>query len=63
MPCSHQKISHQDKNSIPTTKTLELRNIVGQMDLTDIDRVFHPEDAQYTFLSEAMEFSSKSIIF
>jgi hypothetical protein len=30
---------------------LELNNTINQMDLTDINRIFHPKVAQYTFFS------------
>jgi hypothetical protein len=33
-------------------ETLELNDTIGQMDLTDVYRVFHPVIAQYTFFIE-----------
>ena len=30
-----------------------LNNVLGQIDLTDIHRAFHPKEAKYTFFSNA----------
>jgi exonuclease III len=40
-------------------ETLELNDTLGQMDLTDSYRVFHPATAQYTFFSAAHGIFSK----
>ena len=32
---------------------LDLKDILDQMDLTDIHRIFHPKEATYTFFSNA----------
>jgi exonuclease III len=34
-------------------ETLELNDIIGQMDMTDVYKVVHPATAQYTFFSAA----------
>ena len=36
-----------------------LNNVLDQMDLTDIQRAFHPEEAKYTFFSNAHRTFSK----
>jgi exonuclease III len=37
----------------------ELNNIIDQMDLADVYRIFHPTSAQYTFFSATHETFSK----
>jgi exonuclease III len=32
-------------------KILDLNDTIGQMDLSDVYRIFHPATAQYTFVS------------
>jgi exonuclease III len=39
---------------------LELNDIIHQMDLTDVCRIFHPTFAQYTFFSAAHGTFSKT---
>jgi hypothetical protein len=47
----HQYIGHPDKKI--NKETLELNDIIDQMNLTDVCRVFHSQTAQYTFFSAA----------
>jgi hypothetical protein len=55
-------IGHSDKKV--NKETSELIDIIDQMDLTDIYRVFDPAIAQYKFFSAAHgTFSQKKIIF
>jgi exonuclease III len=49
----HQQIDHPDKKI--NKETVEFNDIIDQIILTDIYRVFHPVTAQYTFFSEAHE--------
>ena len=41
---------HSDKIN---KETLALNNTLGQVDLIDIDRTFHPKATEYTFFSSA----------
>jgi exonuclease III len=45
-------IDRSSKQNI-NKEILELNDIINQMDLTDIYRIFHPTTAQYTFFSAA----------
>lgn len=38
-------------------KTLAWKDIVDQVDLTDIYRIFHPKGKEYTFFSNAHGYS------
>ena len=38
---------------------VSLNNTLDEMDLTDINRGFHPKEAKYTFLSSAHRIFSK----
>jgi exonuclease III len=49
-PLSSIHRSSKQKNN---KEILELNDIINQMDLTDIYRIFHPTTAQYTFFSAA----------
>jgi exonuclease III len=40
-----------------------MTDTIGQMDLTDFYRVFHPAAAQYTFFSAAHGTFSKSFLY
>jgi exonuclease III len=49
MSCSPVDRSSRQKIN---KETSELTDIIDQMDITDIYRIFHPKAAKYTFFSE-----------
>jgi exonuclease III len=54
---SHQQTSHPEEKI--NKETSELNNIIDQMDITEIYRIFHPTAAEYTFFSTAHRTFSK----
>ena len=46
------KMDRSSKQNI-NKDIVALNNVLGQIDLTDIHRAFHPKEAKYTFFSKA----------
>jgi hypothetical protein len=51
---SHQQTSHPEEKI--NKETSELNNIIDQMDITEIYRIFHPTAAEYILLSNLGNF-------
>jgi hypothetical protein len=49
----------EDSSLRSNKETLKLNNIIDEMDLTDIYRVFHPTTVKHTFSQQIMEHSSE----